>query len=591
MGFPTLLIVGSALHQRLNLDVTIVIFGFFDMSDLVGGTDSHVDSDESTTTSTDFDHERLPPPGAPGPVADAASRHQEHTIFAKRTLGVSQSPSASTATPSGRRHDKRQKTTAAREDLCCFCSPLATCSPRSCSCAKAGRPCRCCEPGNCGRCANTVAAHNRVIRQENYRRQSGIGARFRQRVGRPLDPPIPLYPVPVPPLPDADDDDIDARGEQNNPSGGTADDDDDDVAFFDALAALPAADDPVAAANIDASSNAYLGPSADADDLDPVSDPTGLLADGFGAPSAPDASLGFPADWSITPGNNDVSGMGPDDVDGDVADPGDGASGDRPLGLLTGGDVSPRASLGGTNGSASGDAPSAADASSLGLSARWSTSQGDDGISGEGPDDVDGDVANPVGDGASGDRPPDPSIGGNVNPLASRGGTNGSAGVDAPSAADAPLGLSAGLSTSQGDDDVAGMGPDDVDGDVADPGDGASGDSTLGHSAGENVGPPASPGGTNGSADGRDAPSTISMNVGPAANRHGTTEEDVGSANAGLPDANVTPAGRSARLYPLFNGRSAGSGWRIASAGRGVTAQRVSLSPAAADQSLKFLSH
>jgi len=70
------------------------------------------------------------------------------------------------------------------------------------------------------------------------------------------------------------------------------------------------------------------------------------------------------------------------------------------------------------------------------------------------------------------------------------------------------------------------------------------------------------------------------MNVGPAANRHGTTEEDVGGANAGLPDANVTPAGRSARLYPLFNGRSAGSGWRIASAGRGVTAQRVSLSPA-----------
>ena len=64
------------------------------------------------------------------------------------------------------------------------------------------------------------------------------------------------------------------------------------------------------------------------------------------------------------------------DVDGDVADPGDGASGDRPLGLLTGGDVSPRASLGGTNGSASGDAPSAADASSLGLSAGRNTRRG-----------------------------------------------------------------------------------------------------------------------------------------------------------------------------------------------------------------------
>ncbi len=376
-----------------------------------------------------------------------------------------------------------------------------------------------------------------------------------------LDPPIPLYPVPVPPLPDADDDDIDGGAEQNNPSGGAAADDN-DVVFFDALAALPAVDD-------------YLGPSADADDLDPASNLTGLSADGSGAPSAPDASLGLLADRGNTPENDDVAEMGPDD-DGDVADPGDGASGDRPLGLLTRGDVGPQASSGGTDGSASRDAPLAADASSLGLLAGWSTSQGDDGISGEGPDDVDGDVANPVGDGASGDRPPDLSIGGNIDPLASCGGTNGSAGVDAPSAADAPLGLSAGLSTLQGDDDVAGMGPDDVDGDVADPGDGASGDSTLGHSAGENVGPPASPGGTNGSADGRDAPLTIAMNVGP-----GTTEEDVGGANVGSPDANLTPAGRSARLYPLFIGRSGGSGRRIASAGRGGTAQRVSLSPAA----------
>lgn len=40
--------------------------------------------------------------------------------------------------------------------------------------------------------------------------------------------------------------------------------DKDDVVFFDALAL--AADDPVAAANIDASSDASLGLSADADD-------------------------------------------------------------------------------------------------------------------------------------------------------------------------------------------------------------------------------------------------------------------------------------------------------------------------------------
>ena len=88
----------------------------------------------------------------------------------------------------------------------------------------------------------------------------------------------------------------------------------------------------------------------------------------------------------------------------------------------------------------------------------------------------------------------------------------------------------------------------------------ASGDSTLGLSAGENVGPLASPGGTNHSADGRDAPSTIAMNVGPVANGHGTMEEDVGGANAGLPDANVTPAGRLTRMYPIFNGRSGGLG-------------------------------
>jgi hypothetical protein len=85
--------------------------------------------------------------------------------------------------------------------------------------------------------------------------------------------------------------------------------------------------------------------------LDSVSNPTGLSADGSGAPSAPDASLGLLADRGNTPGNDDAAGIDPDDVDGDVADPGDGVSGDRPLGSLTGGDVGPRASSGGTNGS------------------------------------------------------------------------------------------------------------------------------------------------------------------------------------------------------------------------------------------------
>ena len=42
------------------------------------------------------------------------------------------------------------------------------------------------------------------------------------------------------------------------------------------------------------------------------------------------------------------------------------------------------------------------------------------------------------------------------------------------------------------------------------------------------------------------------MDVGPAADGHGMTEDNVGGANASLPDANVTPAGQSTRLYLLF---------------------------------------
>ena len=128
------------------------------------------------------------------------------------------------------------------------------------------------------------------------------------------------------------------------------------------------------------------------------------MADDAGAPSFSDTSLGLLADQSNTPGNDDVSDMGPNDVDGDVADPGDGASGDQPRVLLTGGDVGPQASSGVTNGLAGKNATSTADAS-LGLSAGRSSSQVNDDVSGVGPDDVDGDIADTDGDGAFGDRP------------------------------------------------------------------------------------------------------------------------------------------------------------------------------------------
>ena len=255
----------------------------------MGGTSSY-----GTPPSQNERDERLPPRhGALRPVVttDAASRRQEHTLLTSRTLDVSRSPSAAFATPSGRRNDKRPKISEAREDLCCFCSHVGSCSPRTCSCAKAGRPCRCCDPGDCGRCSNTVEAHNRVIRAENRRRSTGIGARFRLRVGRPLDPQIPLYPVDPRPLPMAVDTGFDEGVDQINPSG-DATEIDEHAVVFDAFAALPADDDDVAADDDNVMSNASLGPSADANDVELTSTPPGLSAVGIGAPSASVASLG-----------------------------------------------------------------------------------------------------------------------------------------------------------------------------------------------------------------------------------------------------------------------------------------------------------
>jgi hypothetical protein len=158
------------------------------------------------------------PSSAPGPAADVASRCQEHTILAKRTLGVSHSSSASSAPPERHRNNKRQKTTKARKDLCCFCLIAASCSSRNCLCAKAGRPCQCCDPGTYGQCTNTVTAHNQAIRAENTRQTTSIAARFWQCVGQLLDPLIPLYNYPPPPA--AGNDKIDlTEVERNNPSG------------------------------------------------------------------------------------------------------------------------------------------------------------------------------------------------------------------------------------------------------------------------------------------------------------------------------------------------------------------------------------
>lgn len=179
-------------------------------------------------------------------------------------------------------------------------------------------------------------------------------------------------------------------------------------------------------------------------------------------------------------------------------------------------------------------------------------------VSGACPDDVDGDVMDPVGGGGSGDRPLGLLTEGDVRPLASHGRPIGSVVRDAPSVA------------VPGADDVLGIGPDVIVATDAVKGairlgldnvvgvnaasvhDGASGDCTPGFLAEGGNRPPASPGGPNCLADGSDAPLTIVLDVSPEADGHRPTEENVGAANAGSLGTNATLTRQSTSLYPLF---------------------------------------
>ena len=121
----------------------------------------------------------------------AASRHANAKRTSKTPAKAQPRWSTSTASrPTG--DGKRQKTASARVDPCCPCSISSTCSERNCPCAKARRPCQNCDPGR-GKCSNTVAAHNAVIREANRdnlpRSASG---RFCERLGLPPRPLIPL---------------------------------------------------------------------------------------------------------------------------------------------------------------------------------------------------------------------------------------------------------------------------------------------------------------------------------------------------------------------------------------------------------------
>jgi hypothetical protein len=152
---------------------------------------------------------------------------------------VNRSLSATSAPSKRRRHDKQQKMHEACEDLCCFCLIATSCSSRNCLCAKAGWPCRHCNPGECNRCTNTVAIHNRAIQIKNARRTMSIAACFWQRVGQPLDPLIPLYNISPPCHVDDDETDLTVV-EIKNPPGDAEECNNDWVVLFNVSTALPA---------------------------------------------------------------------------------------------------------------------------------------------------------------------------------------------------------------------------------------------------------------------------------------------------------------------------------------------------------------
>ncbi len=157
-----------------------MVFGIYPVSSPRPEPVSRTSSYSTPSPSENINDERLPPrPVAHGAaVAADAACPQEHTLLVKCTLGASHSSSATGAPPVRRGNGKRQKTAAARKDLCCFCLVTSSCTSRNCPCAKAGRPCHSCDPGECNRCTNMTEALKRVIREENTRQTSGTGAHF-----------------------------------------------------------------------------------------------------------------------------------------------------------------------------------------------------------------------------------------------------------------------------------------------------------------------------------------------------------------------------------------------------------------------------
>ena len=156
-----------------------------------------------------------------------------------------------------------------------------------------------------------MEALNGVICQENYRRTSSIVARFRQRVGRELNPPLPLFKVLTPLVDNDDDEDKQEESKNNNPPGHAELPVTDLVGVSIARMMLsPLVESDEDEDGDDASSTA-LGLTADGSNATSV--PTTALdpsVDGSDAPPASTTALGSPTDGSNFSEGGDATDAG-----------------------------------------------------------------------------------------------------------------------------------------------------------------------------------------------------------------------------------------------------------------------------------------
>lgn len=107
------------------------------------------------------------PASAAAPFAFSVGRKSLPTSGNKRKA-PSQADAPSKPPPKGAAPDgKKSRTKPARNDPCCFCPATNQCFASGCPCAKVGRPCSSCSPGDCSRCRNQPRHRARFLQSKD----------------------------------------------------------------------------------------------------------------------------------------------------------------------------------------------------------------------------------------------------------------------------------------------------------------------------------------------------------------------------------------------------------------------------------------